>query len=849
MSPSDSGAPHKITSLADLKAIKDKTQVENALREDGYQVIATVHMGTCGIASGSRDVLAALVEETANSGRLDIRVSTSGCIGLCEREPVMTVETLDQPKVIYGDLTADKARSDLPRAHPRRAGPSRSTWSATAPTRIRKRRGTHMSDTTSTMGPRMHLMMCFGTACLVLGRRSRQGRADGRTLQERPGQRGQRHRDRLQRLLRRRPADRRLPGRRLLQQSQPRRHQGDRGRARPQGPPRRAAGVPAPGHPGPHPACSRTSRSSPGRTCGSCATRAASRPRASTNTSPGTATPALAKVLTEMTPADIVGEVKKSGLRGRGGAGFPTGLKWEFASKTEADMKYILCNADEGDPGAFMDRSILEGDPHAVIEGMAIGARAIGAEEGFIYCGRSTRWPWNASTWPSRPATSTACWARTSWAPASTSTSRSAGFRRLRLRRRDGAHELHRGQARRTAAAAAVPGRQKGLWEKPSRAQQRGDPGQHRQHHPPRRRLVPHRRHREEQGHQDLRPGRQDQQRRPGGSRHGHPAGRHHLRDRRRHPGRQGVQGGAAGRPVRRLHPAPAPQRAGGLRVGASNWAPSWAPAASSSWTRTAAWSTWPASSWSSPRTRAAASARPAGSAPSGCSRSSRASATARAKKATSRSSSNLGSTIKDTALCGLGQTAPNPVLSTIRYFRHEYEAHIRDHHCEAGVCSSMFTARCSNACPASVNVPGFVSLIGEKRFDEALRLHRERNPLASICGRVCFHPCESKCARGGLDEPVAIRSLKRFMTEQENEIQLPTVLVNARERQEEDRRGRRRTGRPLLRLLPGPAGLQAHHLREGTEPGRHARAGHPGLPSAAGRARPRDQHDRGAWA
>ena len=140
----------------------------------------------------------------------------------------------------------------------------------------------------------------------------------------------------------------------------------------------------------------------------------------------------------------------------------------------------------------------------------------------------------------------------------------------------------------------------------------------------------------------------------------------------------------------------------------------------------------------------------------------------------------DLGNIIKDTALCGLGQTAANPVLSTIRHFRHEYEAHIKDHYCEAGVCSTMFTARCTNACPASVNVPGFVSLIGEKRFDEALKLHRERNPLASICGRVCFHPCESKCQRGGLDEPVAIRSLKRFMTEQETEVQLPEVRENA---------------------------------------------------------------------
>ncbi len=94
---------------------------------------------------------------------------------------------------------------------------------------------------------------------------------------------------------------------------------------------------------------------------------------------------ALEKVLKEMRPEEVIEEIKKSGLRGRGGAGFPTGLKWEFAAKQKSDMKYMVCNADEGDPGAFMDRAVLEGDPHAVLEGMAIAAYAIGAKKGFIY--------------------------------------------------------------------------------------------------------------------------------------------------------------------------------------------------------------------------------------------------------------------------------------------------------------------------------------------------------------------------------------------------------------------------------------------------------------------------------
>ena len=94
---------------------------------------------------------------------------------------------------------------------------------------------------------------------------------------------------------------------------------------------------------------------------------------------------ALGKVLTEMTPEEVIKVIKDSGLRGRGGGGFPTGVKWSFAAANQADQKYVCCNADEGDPGAFMDRSILEGDPHVVVEAMAIAGYAIGANQGYVY--------------------------------------------------------------------------------------------------------------------------------------------------------------------------------------------------------------------------------------------------------------------------------------------------------------------------------------------------------------------------------------------------------------------------------------------------------------------------------
>jgi bidirectional [NiFe] hydrogenase diaphorase subunit len=94
---------------------------------------------------------------------------------------------------------------------------------------------------------------------------------------------------------------------------------------------------------------------------------------------------ALAKAVTEMQPPDVIEEIRKSGLRGRGGAGYPTGLKWGIVRKAKGDQKYVVCNADEGDPGAFMDRSVLEGDPHRILEGMAIAGYAVGASQGYIY--------------------------------------------------------------------------------------------------------------------------------------------------------------------------------------------------------------------------------------------------------------------------------------------------------------------------------------------------------------------------------------------------------------------------------------------------------------------------------
>jgi NADH-quinone oxidoreductase subunit F len=488
---------------------------------------------------------------------------------------------------------------------------------------------------------------------------------------------------------------------------------------------------------------------------------------------------ALAKALGEMTPEGIVDEIKKSGLRGRGGAGFPTGLKWEFCAKTKGDKKYILCNADEGDPGAFMDRSILESDPHSVLEGMMLGARAIGADEGYIYC--RAEYPLALERLGIAIA---AC--------------RDYGLLGENILGTDFSFDINIAQGsgafvcgEETALMTSIEGKrgeprprppfpaQKGLWGKPSvlnnvetlatiagiirngsdwfrTAGTEKSPGT---------KIFALSGKVNNVGLVEVELGI------PLGDiiydiAGGIPGGKQY---------KAAQLGGPSGGSIPKQHlnvpvdyesvqELGAIMGSGGLIVMDEDSCMVDMARFFLEFTQEESCGKCPPCRVGTKRMLEIVTRICHG----------------QGEEGDIEKLLSLGQTIKETALCGLGQTAPNPVLSNIRYFRDEFEAHIRDHHCEAGVCSDMFIAKCSNACPASVNVPGFVSLIGEKRFDEALALHRERNPLASICGRVCFHPCENKCNRASLDDPVAIRALKRFMTEQEIEPQLPKVLESA---------------------------------------------------------------------
>jgi NADH-quinone oxidoreductase subunit F len=126
----------------------------------------------------------------------------------------------------------------------------------------------------------------------------------------------------------------------------------------------------------------------------------------------------------------------------------------------------------------------------------------------------------------------------------------------------------------------------------------------------------------------------------------------------------------------------------------------------------------------------------------------------------------DLGDTMSEASLCGLGQASPKPALSTLKYFLKEFEDHIQEHRCAGAVCDSMVISACQHACPAGIDVPNYVAAVAEGDYAKSVEIIRERNPFPAVCGRICIHPCEYKCRRGELDQPVAIRALKRLASD-----------------------------------------------------------------------------------
>ncbi len=289
---------------------------------------------------------------------------------------------------------------------------------------------------------------------------------------------------------------------------------------------------------------------------------------------------ALHQVLREMTPKEVVETMVKSGLRGRGGAGFPTGLKWGTVAKTQSQQKYVICNADEGDPGAFMDRSVLESDPHSVLEGMAIAAYAVGANQGFIYV--RAEYPLaikRLQTAIKQAKTLGLLGSGIFESPFNFNMDIRIGAGRVRLRRGNRADGVGRRQARHAPAPSAVPGGKRivGL---PHAHQQRGDVRQRAADYPQRRGVVRRHRHRKEQGHQGFCARRQNQKHRPHRSADGHAHAADRRGNGRRRARRRQNQGRPDRRALRRLH--------SGVTRSTRRWITNRLPSSAPSWVRAA---------------------------------------------------------------------------------------------------------------------------------------------------------------------------------------------------------------------------------------------------------------------
>jgi NADH-quinone oxidoreductase subunit F len=483
----------------------------------------------------------------------------------------------------------------------------------------------------------------------------------------------------------------------------------------------------------------------------------------------------IGRVLRSMTPEAVCDLVEKSGLRGRGGGGFLTGKKWKFARSAAGDQKYLICNADEGDPGAFMDRAVCESDPHRLLEGMLIAAYAIGATKAYVYI--RAEYPLAIQ--------------RLNEAFQQAATCGLIGYNILnsgvdfsiRLKMGAGAfvcgeetaliHSIEgkRGMPRPRPPFPAAQGlfgkptvinnvetlanlpvildrgadwyaamgtkgskgtkvfalsgmvKRTGLVEIPMGTSLRevvfdiggGIPGNKKckavQIGGPSGGCVP-------EAHLDL------------------PTDYEELKKFGTIMGSGGlvvvdestcmvdfakyfmefIQNESCGKCI--------PCREGTRRM----------------------------------LEILEALARP---------RHKEADLDSLLRMQGIMNLKKLAETIRATSLCGLGQSAPNPVLSTLQWFRDEYEAHLFDRRCPAGSCKELVGAPCQNGCPVGTEVWRYVAHIARGEYDDAYRVIREANPFPSACARVCHHPCESVCRAGATGgEPIAIRTLKRYVVD-----------------------------------------------------------------------------------
>ncbi len=519
---------------------------------------------------------------------------------------------------------------------------------------------------------------------------------------------------------------------------------------------------------------------------------------------------ALAKALTAMTPQEVIDEVKRAGLRGRGGAGFPTGRKWELCRNQPGDKKYIICNADEGDPGAYMNRSEIEGNPHLMIEGMIIGAYAIGASRAYIYC---------RAEYPLAIEQLNTALSRAREKGLLGENILNSGFG-LDFVVKMGAGAFVCGEE--TALMHSIEGRrgmprprppfpaQKGLFGKPTNinnvetwcnvpfiisrgadwyagignATSKGtkvfslvgcvnNTG-----------LV------EVPFGTSLREIVND----IGG---GVPKGKKF---------KAAQMGGPSGGCIpasqmdvnidyESLQSLGAIVGSGGLVVMDESTCMVDLAKYFMEFIQSESCGKCIPCREGTRRMLEILQALTRG-------RRNEHDNDALIRFQGVLELERLAKVIIDTSLCGLGQTAANPVLSTLRWFRDEYEAHIFDRRCPAGSCRELVGAPCESGCPVGTEVWRYVAHIARGELNEAYRVIRQANPFPSACARVCHHPCETACRCGTTGgEAIAIRSLKRYVVDN---VDPSAVRATVKQPGEKSRR--------IAVVGAGPAGLTAAH-------------------------------------
>jgi NADH-quinone oxidoreductase subunit F len=473
----------------------------------------------------------------------------------------------------------------------------------------------------------------------------------------------------------------------------------------------------------------------------------------------------LIKILSSMSPEDIIEIVIQSGLRGRGGAGFPTGKKWELTKNATGDFKYIICNADEGDPGAYMDRSLLEGNPHRVLEGMLIGAYAIGAEEGYIYV--RDEYPLAVKH-----------------ISLAISQAENLGLLGKNILGTDFNFRIHVNKGggafvcgEETALIASIAGKVgeprqrppfpalKGLWGMPtninnvetwgniplivkngakwfSKIGTNGSKGT---------KIFSLVGKINNTGLVEV------------------PMGitlREIIFDIGggipRDKEFKAVQtGGPSGGCIPKklldlpidyegLTEAGSIMGSGGMIVMDENTCMVDVAKFFLNFLRDESCGICISCREGTQRMWEIVKDISEG----------------KGNEEGLNLLEELAKATKNASLCGLGQTAANPVLSTLRYFKEEYENHIKHKKCSALVCKEIVSSPCQYICPVDQEASVYIALIAHGKYEEALKIIRKDNPLPSVCGRVCHHPCETVCRAGEIGEPIAIRALKRFITD-----------------------------------------------------------------------------------